>query len=268
MIRFLSSMKFAFWSILALILWFFAGVAFASQGEYKKAFAKMNDLLILDWFFSESFNNIPVLLWFSGLCISGGIVLISFVFCTWTTLRKPLTLKKNRLKSWLMFSLHIVFILIVLFHVLSMIMGFKYGYQKAFDQTILEFDNGYAVHVHEIQFVNDTEVLKSKESHSKIRLSKENFSIDENYVDISLFKENEFLARGKTFFLKPFVFNNIHITIENFFVDNKNDNEKIGVRLVVARNPVHVPFFIMYAVAIVLILFWTVLTWKESYLNG
>ncbi len=267
MIRLLSSMKFAFWSIFALILWFFGGVAIASMGEYKKAFAKMNDLLILDWFFSESLNSIPVLLWFCGLCLFGGIVLLSFAFCTFTSLRKPLRIKKNKLKSWLMFSLHIVFILIVLFHVLSMIMGFKYGYQKAFDNTVLEFDNGYAVHVHEIQFVNDTEVLKSKEIHSKIRLSKENFSIDENYVDVSLFWKNEFLASGKTHFLKPFVYNSIHITIENFFVDNKKDKEIIGVRLVVARNPVIVPFFIMYAVAILLILFWTVLTWKESYLN-
>ncbi len=262
-IRLFASMKFAFWSLAGLVVWFFAGVVLGGNDQFKKGFQKMNDLLILDWLKNEATGNILIFIWFAGLCIVGGLVFMSFIFCTFTTLRKHLSKGRLRVRSRIMFLLHLVFILIVVFHIVSMVTGFKYGYQKAFVNSILRFDNSIAVEVHQIRFVNDPEVLKSRESHSKIRLTKENFNIDENFVEISLFRDGEFLARGKSRFLKPYVYKNIRVTIENFFVDDKVELDKIGVRLVVSKNPVLLPFFTLYAIAVVLMLLWTILTWKD-----
>lgn len=256
-------MKFAFWSIVALIIWFFAGVALAAFDLHSKAFSMMNDDLILNWFLNNMFHDPLVTLWFIGFCLCGFVVGVSFFFCTITTLFKLMIRQSFRLKHTLLFLMHVVFIGIIGFHLLSMILGYKKGHIPAFEGQKITINSDYSLVIRKINFVNDISVLRKKDKHSKIRLSHENFSIKENYAEIALYKSNHLTGLGKVYFLKPLLIKGFCFTIESFITNKNSTSSEVGVKMVIAKNPVLIPFFITYALAILLILLLAIVTWKK-----
>jgi hypothetical protein len=262
MVRFLASMKFAFWSITALILWFLTGTILASASSYAKTFAQMNDVLIVEWFFHEAQSDSLVMIWFVVFCFFALLVAISFAFCTSVTLYKVMIRQSFELKQIVLFLMHVVFIGIMGFHLLSMVGGYKRGYIPAFEGQMISINENCSLIVRKIHFVDDPSVLRKKDKHSKIRLSKENFSIEENYVEVAMIRSGEIIGAGNIYFLKPLVINRYWFTIESFIIDEHKETPNIGARLVIARNPVLIPFFVMYGLAILLILIWTILTWN------
>lgn len=255
-------MKFAFWSIIALIAWFILG-ALCTTGSLKKGFLPMNDMLILDWIRHSAASEPLVLLWFVVFCLIGGMVTLSFIFCTSTTLLKPIRLANCTAKLCILFSLHLVFILVVIFHVISMVAGVKAGYLKAFEMSSFQVGSGYRVRVTDIQFVADPTLLMSKNEHAKIRYTKENFDPEKNYAEVQVFHNDQLLIQGKAGYMNPLVVDQLRITLERFFFDTKSSIPRYGVRLTVARNPVLLPFFVFYGLAAILILLYVIVTWRS-----
>lgn len=263
-IRFLASMKFAFWSLVSLIAWFLLGAVLYKTDAFTATFHSMNDLMILDWLIAYSKSDVLVLLWFAGLCICGFSVALSFTFCSTTTLYRNFVKLKGKLSYAILFLMHLVFILIVLMHVLSMIIGFKYGHQKVFSGDIIEFPNTYRLHVDTVHFVDDPAVLKDKKSYAKIRMTKENFTIDENRVHVSLYKADRFLGEGSAYFLKPLCIHTSRLTIEKFIYSEKRGTSSIGAVICLSNNPLLWPFFVVYGLAVLLLAFYAVLVLKKT----
>jgi hypothetical protein len=263
-IRFLSSMRFAFWSIVVLIAWFLLGAILYKTDAFAGTFHSMNDQMILDWLMQYARADEFVLIWFIGLCICALAVSLSFAFCSATTLLKNVLKLKNKLSSSLLFVMHFMFILIVLFHALSMVVGFKYGYRKAFSGETIVFPGDYRLLVDSVYFVNDPAVLKDKKSYSKIRMTKENFSIGENSIDVSLYKGDKLIGHGQSYFLKPMVVNDIRITIEKFFLAENGRASEVGVVLCLSRNPLLWPFFIVYGLSVLLLAVYAFIFLKKT----
>jgi hypothetical protein len=255
-------MKFAFWSVIALIAWFTLG-ALSTSGSMKKGFLPMNDMLILDWLRNSAASEPLVLLWFIVFCLIGGMVTLSFIFCTSTTLLRPIRLASCTAKAFILFSIHLVFILIVILHVISMVAGVKAGYLKAYEMSSFQVGSGYRVKVADIQFVANSSLLKDKADHAKIRYTRENFDPKMNYAVVQVFYHDQLREQGKIGYMNPLVVDQLRITLERFFFDTKSSIPRYGVRLTVARNPVLLPFFVFYGLAAILILLYAIVTWRS-----
>lgn len=88
MIKFLSSMRFAFWLLVSLIVWLFLGAMLTIQKDLAYAIKNMGNKLILDWLLEQSAQSPIILSWFIILCIIGALLAVSFLFCSWTNLYK------------------------------------------------------------------------------------------------------------------------------------------------------------------------------------
>jgi hypothetical protein len=267
MIRFLSSMKFAFWSMITLIIWSFIGVGMSSSGAYKDGFKMMNDQLIINWFFNEGLQNPFVTMWFVGFCIIGALLSLSFFFCTFTNLYKLISKKSNKIRNVLLFGIHLLFICIVGFHVLSMLIGYKKGNVNIFEGQSVTLDDKYIVTLNAINFLDNPEILQQKDKHSKIKYTEENFHIKDNYADFTIRKNTKTIANGKAYMLSPLISKSYRLTIEQFILEDSSPLSRIGVKFVFMKNPILYPFFISYALVILMIIIFTIITWKNHSLN-
>lgn len=254
-------MKFAYWSILSLIIWFFIGNLLAASKEYQKAFQRMNDQIVLDWFMQNVEKHPLVSLWLLGLCFFALLVATSFIFCTTTTLLKLPASKRNYLRSLLLLVMHILFVFILGFHFFSMITGVRAGHVKAFKNESFDFEKAFSIKIRDIHFVDDVKILQKSDKHSKIRLFADSFSIDKNYAEIELYKDAKLLHTGKAYYLKPLVYNNIRVTIEEFTGEDER-GKGVGVILTFALNPFVYTFFTLYACSILILLLYSIISWR------
>ncbi len=267
MIKLFTSLKFTFWIIVAISAWLITGAAMTSAG-FKQAFLEMNDMLVLDWLIYEASNEPLVFLWFVILCFLAALLGINFIFCTVLTLFRLLKFRNFSLRTIILLSLHIACIAIVLLHATGLVAGFKQGYIKAFKDDIIDLPSGYQVVITDIIYENDIDLLKSRvENQSKIRYSRDNFSIGVNCAEVVLLRHGKVIGEGKTYYMKPFRADGIWVTLESFQFSLKRQHSGIGVRLTVAKNPVLMPFIIVYALVVFLLFFYTAISWGNPFLQ-
>ncbi len=259
---FLSSIRFAFWTILLLIAWLGAGALLATDHS-RKAFLVLNDTLVLDWLFTEAIREPLLLIWFGILCVLAILLVISFVFCTFPTLLRVIRGQYRNLTTTLLLGIHLLCILIAVFHALSFITGFKEGHIRTRTGDTIALPDGFSLCVKEVIFVDDPALLTPGKEDSKIRYTRGNFSDDINRVGVMLLHHGMFDGEGSAFYMKPYVRGRIRITLESFTLSDEAGLRQPEVYLTITRNPLLEAFFISYCLLAVSLILYTFMTWKQ-----
>ncbi|MBI9052927.1 MAG: hypothetical protein JEY96_03865 [Bacteroidales bacterium] len=263
MIKLLSSMRFAFWLLLSIIIWLFIGAMLTIHDNFYYAIKEMGNELILDWILEKSSNSPTVLIWFIGLCLIGFLLAVSFIFCTWYNLLK-VARKQASLKSILLFIIHILFVIIMALHLGSMLLGYKYSDVELAVGQEFKFDEGYSIKLNKVHYIDDINVLKMKYKEMRKYHTRNGFHYKDNYAQLTLKQNDKEIKSEKTSMLSPFKYGCLRATISYFYLPKGSESDTPGIKLVIAKNYFNELFFIFYALEIISILIFLLITWKKK----
>jgi len=258
MIQRLSSVKFAFYNLVILILLMSTGV-FISQ-TFKNEVTLMNEVRIFDWL-APAFGSAPILVvWFLLLCTSAASLLLNALCCT---LAQQLVLAKKSgvLKYWLFFILHSLFIIVLVCHGLILVSGEKKSNVILVPGQTRDFGH-YKIQVSDIVFTNDVKILKAPKKKRRAMMTRKNIQIDKNYVAVTLLKGNVSLVSKKVMMLSPLRYKSYQVTLIEFVIMEGDD--RLGVNLTLTKNILNGFFFSVYGVMILALAGFTAVTWKKS----
>ncbi len=261
MIKFLSSLKLSAILIICLVLMFLAGVFMSLSDPIYDALKQMNDIIILDWVLLIKTNNTAIVIWFVVFCVIAGLLGINLVLCTWNNLLKN-AIKSRSVKVLSLFLIHLVFIVILVLHAFSMVIGFKYGNIRLSEDDRYKFENEYELVVSDIDFIDDYSILKKSKSSSRMVMTRDKFHYKENSAELTIYNKGKEISKDNVKIFEPIVVDGIQFTMENFFLDEKSGN--IGIKLTIAKNPLTIWFFIFYGLGILSMLWFLILTWKKK----
>ncbi len=260
MLKFLSSMRFALWMLLAFITCLLSGVLLASNDQFRSGIKAMNNELIVNWVMSVGTENPIALAWLLALCLLGAMLALSFIFCTITRLI-PFFRKKRDSKSALLLIIHVLFILIMGVHVLSMLIGEKHSNVELLQGDGFEFGSGYRIELGTINYVDKREVLKLGYKQMRKYHTKDLFHPDENTVQIELWHDNKKIMNDTLRMLEPLRYKNIQVSLSYFFAPKRLAKDEIGAKLVISISYFTKLFFTLYALEIISLLIYVARTW-------
>ncbi len=261
MLRFLSSMHVAFWSILAMILWLGLGSFLASKtGSSYEVFAAMNEQMITRWIAREAAAAPGILAWFAGLCLIALVLITNTVLCIWQRIL-PL-LRSARLSKTLLAVIHILVILVMAGHGLSMLVGSKQGATAMFPGQTYDLGDGYTLRMDALTFVDDPALLRLSKQERHKKMTGDVFHYKKNHADLSLMKDGKTVRQGRAAILDSFDHGARHIVLKTFIASKKNN--RVGARMIFTSNPLARPFFGIYALMIASLAWFTFVTWKKQ----
>lgn len=246
--------------LISLVLLFFTGIILTYSDSIYDAFKQMNDLIILDWFQKTTEHNTAILIWFIVLCCVAVLFGINLVLCSWDNLLK-VALKRRGVKSILLFSIHLIFIVILVLHAISLVFGYKYGNIILKEGEEFKFENNYSLKLEKINFVDDYKILKSNKKSSRLEMTSDNFHYKQNYANLVLYKNDKTVIDGNAFVFSPLYGEGIQITVDKFVFDKKSD--KLGAKICITKNPFEFLFFIFYGLGILSMLIYLIVSWKK-----
>ncbi len=263
MFKFLSSMRFAFWSLISITVWFILGIFLAINDGFYYGIKAMSNMLILDWVLQKSIDFPLVLVWFIGLCIIAILLALSFLFCTCNNLLK-VSLKSKSFKSILLLIIHVLFVIIMALHLGSMLWGFKYSDIEMEVGQEFKFDEGYSLILDTVKYVDDINVLKMKYKTMRKYHTRDGFHYKDNYAEFTLKQNDKIIISDQVKMLSPMKHHFIRVTISYFYLPKNTETEIPGVKVVITKNYFNTLFFIFYALEILSIIGFLIITWKKK----
>jgi len=258
MIQRLSSITLTFYNLAVLILLMGSGIILSIAR--KEIFTHMNDVHIFEWL-ASTWEHAPLLIiWLFALCLSAGLLFINALCCT---LDRQLTLarRSGRLKSWLFFFLHCLFILVLACHGLILLVGEKESQIKLFPGQAKSFGQ-YEVLVDNVVFTDDIAMLTAPKEKQRALMTRSSIHIHKNYVVLTLLKNNHILATKKVMMLSPLKYKSVQITLIKFMA--RGVNKRLGVMITITDNVLNRIFFPVYGVMILIMSGFTWITWKKT----
>lgn len=263
MLQKISSIKVTFFCLSLLVVALLMGVALTFDKNHAAVIKSLSRQLPLTWLFQEGQRDPIVTTWFITICLVAGAFFLHLVCCIVTRLFR-LIQNGTSPRQWLFFIIHIVFMLVMLCHGLSMIMGYKMSDVEMYSGQMIRFNNDYDLLLSDVRFVDDPAILNAPYEKQRAMMTRENIHRDKNYAGITLKKNEEVLASGRIYMLKPLRFGAIQITLTDFFVPQNRYDDSIGVKLVITRNPITLFFFCTYAIMIITLIGFIVITWRDA----
>ena len=257
MINRLGSLKLGFYSLVALILLMGTG-AFISP-HFKNEFTMMNNTHFTDVLMHVLENAPSLRVWIVLLFICAGFVFINSLCCIIT--RQIPMIKRPELKNWFFFILHCSFVLVLICHGLILVEGKK--------QTGIILDRGqhvdfgrYRIIVPDIEFKDNIDILRvPKEKRHKLMTVK-NIHINDNYAQIIMSENSLQVAAGKIKMLSALRYKNIQVTLTDFIPDTRGN--KVRIKISITKTRLTALFFTAYALMIITLAGFTILTWKRT----
>ena len=263
MIQKLASIKITFFLLSVLVVCLLTGVVLTVDQHHASAMKSLSRQLPLKWLIHEARDDILLTVWFVGLCLIAGLFFIHVICCISIRIYRWLQ-NSISLRQWLFFLLHLMFVIVMLCHGLSMILGYKHSNIRLFEGQTFPFDDGYTLTLSDIRFVDDPAILKASYQDQRALMTRDNIHRHENYVRIALLKDNKVLLSGRIYILAPLRFGAFQITLTDFFIPENNTDDPIGVKLVISKNPVTPYFFGAYAVMIITLIGFIIMTWRNG----
>lgn len=257
MIQRLSSVTLTFYNLVVLVL--LMGTGIFLNISHKAAFTQMNEVSIFNWL-STTWPTAPTLVvWFFLLCLTATILFINALCCS---LGRQLSLAKRsgRIKNWLFFILHCLFIMVLICHGLILVVGEKQSRVSLYPGQVHPFGQ-YEIQVSDVVFTDDKQILTAPKNKQRQLMTRKNVHIHENYANLTLLKNNRILASKKVMMLSPLRYKSVQITLIEFVI-HQADNQ-LGVVLTLTHNFLSRFFFLVYGVMILAMAGFTAMTWKK-----
>jgi hypothetical protein len=257
MIQRLSSVTLTFYNLVVLVLLMGTGVFL--DISHKAAFTRMNEVSIFSWLNATWPTDPALVIWFLLLCLTAGILLINALCCS---LDRQLALAKRsgRMKNWLFFILHCLFILVLICHGLILVAGEKQSRVNLFPGQSHSF-GPYEIQVSDVVFTDDRQILTAPKKKQRPLMTRKNIHIHENYALLTLLKNKHILASKKVMMLSPLRYKSVQITLIEFVIP-KSDPQ-LGVVLTLTHNVLNRFFFMVYGIMIIALAGFTAMTWKK-----
>jgi hypothetical protein len=262
MLQLLSSVTLTFYNLVVLVLLMGAGVFL--NIAHKAAFTQMNEVSIFNWLTTTSTSAPILVVWFLLLCLTAGVLFINALCCS---LDRQLSLAKRsgRIKNWLFFILHCLFIMVLICHGLILVVGEKQGRVRLFPGQPHSF-GPYEIIVSDVVFTDDLEILKMPKNKQRQLMTRKNIHIHENYATLTLLKNKDILASKKVMMLSPLRYKSVQITLIEFIIhpsDPQQADNQLGVVLTLTHNFLSRFFFLVYGVMILALAGFSAMTWKK-----
>jgi len=259
--EYLASMQFTIGILLILMFWLAWGILLAESTAFREGFNLMNSVLAPEWFSRPQGLSSLLKFWFVGLCGVMSVLGINLIFCSWT---KILKLMRNRQAAsrLVMLIIHVVFGLVALGHFGSFVLGYRYENVHLKEGQTFTLPEGHAVTVKAIHGGENPVMFQSPRDQTA-----GTFDPEANYCEVALIYNGAEAAQGPAFFLKPFVYKDIQVTLKRFMSPKgkkheKADGSKPVARLIVSRNPVKRVVFVLFPVMLAGIGLYLVMTWR------
>jgi len=243
------------------------GVVLTFDKHHAASLKSLSRQLPLTWLLNESGSNIIITSWFIAVCLIACLFFTHIVCCILTRIYR-LFQNGFSLRQWLFFLMHIMFVLVMLSHGLSMIIGYKHSDIRMFPGESIRFDKNFILSLSEIEFVDDPAILKASFEDQRALMTRNTIHRDQNYADIDLSIDNRSVSSGRIYMLAPYRFGSIQITLTDFFIPENRPDNPIGVKLVITKNPTTLFFFVTYAVMIISLIGFVVTTWRDQTANN
>ena len=263
----LSSLKFTLGSLSALMIWLGLGVFMGQPKLLASSFFDMNRMLILDWILGPAWNQPLAPLWFLGLCLGVGVMLLNLGFCTFTRLL-PRLRAGNALKGWLLTLVHLVMLVVLLGHGAEMAMGHKQEELHMLPGQTVELPGGLTLGLEAVRFVSDPSVINLPYRRARWTWSSTNFKIQENWAKVVIRRGGQEVSRGELHILQPMEIDGLRLTLAGFYSPKNEKPVRVGVRLALVQNPLTTLFFVAYGAWVVLYAALAVLSWRNGPSNN
>ena len=259
--EYLASMQFTTGILIVLMFWFVWGILLAESTAFREGFRIMNSVLAPEWFSQPERLSSLLKFWFVALCGVMAVLGVNLVFCSWT---KILKLIRNRQTAsrLVMLIIHIVFGLVALGHFGSFVLGYRYENVHLREGQTFTLPEKYAVTVKAIHGGENPVMFQSPRDQAAGA-----FDSEANFCEVALIHNGTEVAQGSAFFLRPFVHKDIQVTLKRFTSPKgKNQDDawgsRVGVRLIVSRNPLKGVVFVLFPVMLAGIGIYMAMTWR------
>ena len=270
MIQRLSSIHLTFYSIISLGSLLIMGVILCYFPDHQSAIDGLNSNLIHHWLGKTISSNPVVSIWVIIVCMVSVILFINALLCSATTLLSA-ALKRPSLKRWSFMLMHVLFLLVLACHGLSLISGHKTENIHLYPGESHELSDGLSLVIQGITFVDDTRLISMKTKKNRHLMTRKTFHPDKNYASVVLIKNQKPVTSQKVMMLTPLVHGSMRITLNRFLFKNfargderdgkvtgeKNETEdgikktkKMGVAFTISQNRFTTVFFVAYGLLI------------------
>jgi len=257
MIQRLGSVTLTFYTLIVLICLMEAGVLFSTA--HGEIFVHMNEVQIFEWIMA-TWEKAPLpVVWFLSLCLCAAVLFMNAVCCSlgrqWS-----LAKKSGLFKNWLFFFLHCLFIMVLVCHGLILALGEKQSRVHLFPGQDHSF-GPYEIQLADVVFTGDPAILKAPKKQQRALMTRKNIRIHENHALLTLVKNDRILARQKIRMLSPLRYGSVQVTLVEFVIQGADD--RLGVVLTLTDNFLNTFFFLVYAIMILSLAVFTLITWKR-----
>ena len=259
----LASLYFTTTILIVLILWFTWGILLAQSNRFDHDFNLMKSFLAPEWF-SPNHGLSPLLkFWFVGLCSVMALLAINLVFCSWTKILKILRIKLMMHKL-IMLIIHMAFGVVALGHFGNFFLGYRFENVTLQQGQSFALKDGYILKFTKVHFVDDPLILGKPPK----ELRPDEYHHDANFSEVILSQNGQKLTGGRIYFLRPFTYKDIQVTLKRFTTPKGTDignhtAQTPGVKLVISKNPVKALVFALFPAMIVGIGIYTIMTWQH-----
>ena len=257
----LSSLSFAAWTVVALLLWCTLGSFLMGSSSFSEQVFRMNRMLLRDWLLQPQQGTLILKWWVVGLCAGMVVLGINLIFCTWNKFLRLVTRNRASAAKYIMLVVHILFGLVALGHFGCFMLGSRYENVRLAEGKAFDFGNAHRIRLERVHFVDDLRVLHLTHRDQTAA----DFHYRSNYADMVLIQGGREVDREKVFILKPMRFGAIQVTLKRFTLPGKRQGMKPGIVVTVSRNPVLTPFLIVYPFMILGIGVYLWITWHNPH---
>jgi len=142
-----------------------------------------------------------------------------------------------------------------------MIMGEKYESSVMFPGQIRDLGGRYSLRMDSLVFLDDPALLRLSKHDKHLKMTRGVFHLKGNHAILTLQKDGRTIERSTAGILAPFDHGSLHIVLKTFILGKKNN--KLGALIIIVRNPLATPFFIIYALMIITLAWYVFITWKK-----
>ncbi len=263
MIQKLASIRLTFASLTLLIVFMGTGIFLTLFPEYKNAIETMNETIVYRWFLN-SWQQKSVLTGWVVLIILAASILFVNTFCCIMTTQLTAAIKIGNLRRWFFLIIHFMFLMVLTCHGLALFTGQKQENIRLGQGQSHVFGDHYRMDILTVNFSDNPELLKKEKKDRRQMMTRKNFHRKKNFATISLLKDNRQVELQKVFFLEPFKYKLLRITLKAFSFMEINGRQQVAVNLVISRNVFTGFFFTVYALMIFSLAFFIALTWTPG----
>lgn len=259
----LASIKLTFACLMTIVLLLAAGAGQGFFPEYNEIIESMNHTVLVDWFAANWHRSMILSVWLVLTTLTASVLFINIVCCTFTR-QLNAALGIFSLEKWFFFILHLLFLIVLACHGISMGTGHKNSSVVLYKGDEFCFKDRYRITADAVEFGDDHSLLLMNREKRREEMTREKFHIKENFAVISVYENGKKRLTEKIFMLHPLYCKPFRITLTKFTIKEKKANAPKGIEVTISEDRLSFLFFIVYALMIITLACFTITTWRSS----